>query len=82
MKYVPSWFPGAGFKRDAALWKGKMEAFVNQPYDYTKQQMVRVFLALCVPCFACHCGCVSCTFALACVTDTITPVDLCMGVRG
>lgn len=39
LKHIPSWFPGAQFKRDAALWKGKMEAFVNEPYDYTKQQM-------------------------------------------
>ena len=40
---VPAWFPGAQFKRDAAVWKGKMEAFVNEPFDYTKQQMVRYF---------------------------------------
>ena len=41
VKHIPSWFPGAQFKRDAAVWKGKMEAFVNEPFDYTKQQMVR-----------------------------------------
>ncbi|KAI1798262.1 cytochrome P450 [Ganoderma leucocontextum] len=39
LKHIPSWFPGAQFKRDAAVWKGKMEALVNEPYDYTKQQM-------------------------------------------
>ena len=39
--HVPSWFPGAQFKRDAEVWKSKMEAFVNEPYDFTKQQMVR-----------------------------------------
>ncbi|KAI0635121.1 cytochrome P450 [Trametes polyzona] len=39
LKYIPSWFPGAGFKRDAAVWKGKMEAFVNVPYEFTKDQM-------------------------------------------
>ncbi|KAI0701738.1 cytochrome P450 [Earliella scabrosa] len=48
LKYVPSWFPGAQFKRDAALWKGKMEAFVNEPYDYTKQQMKQ---GTAVPCY-------------------------------
>ena len=41
VKHIPSWFPGAQFKRDAEVWKSKMEAFVNEPYDFTKQQMVR-----------------------------------------
>ncbi|TBU57403.1 cytochrome P450 [Dichomitus squalens] len=39
LKHIPSWFPGARFKRDAAVWKGKMEAFVNEPFEFTKQQM-------------------------------------------
>ena len=41
MKHIPSWFPGAQFKRDAAIWKGKMEGFVNTPYEFTKNEMVR-----------------------------------------
>lgn len=46
VKHIPSWFPGAQFKRDAAVWKGKMEALVNEPYEFTKQQMVRSLGAL------------------------------------
>ncbi|KAI0360725.1 cytochrome P450 [Trametes cingulata] len=48
LKYVPAWFPGAGFKRNAAVWKGKMEAFVNVPYEYTKTQMRQ---GTAVPCY-------------------------------
>ena len=40
VKHIPSWFPGAQFKRDAEVWKGKMEAFVNKPFDFTKDEMV------------------------------------------
>ncbi|KAI0777579.1 cytochrome P450 [Trametes elegans] len=48
LKYIPSWFPGAGFKRNAAVWKGKMEAVVNTPFDYTKDQMRK---GTAVPCY-------------------------------
>ncbi|KAI0717422.1 cytochrome P450 [Cerioporus squamosus] len=48
LRHIPSWFPGAQFKRDAALWKGKMEAFVNEPFDFTKQQMAQ---GTAVPCY-------------------------------
>ena len=41
MKHIPTWFPGAQFKRDAEVWKGKMEAFVNKPFDYAREEMVR-----------------------------------------
>lgn len=30
-----------GFKRDARIWKQKMEEFVDVPYDYVKAQMAR-----------------------------------------
>ncbi|RPD65443.1 cytochrome P450 [Lentinus tigrinus ALCF2SS1-7] len=48
LKHIPSWFPGAQFKRDAAVWKGKMEAFVSEPYEFTRQQMKR---GTAVPCY-------------------------------
>ncbi|KAI0826666.1 cytochrome P450 [Trametes gibbosa] len=48
LKHIPAWFPGARFKRDAAVWKSKMEAFVNVPYDYTKDQMRQ---GTAVPCY-------------------------------
>ncbi|KAH0826313.1 cytochrome P450 [Lanmaoa asiatica] len=34
LKHLPDWFPGAGFKRNAAMWKKKMEEFVDEPYAF------------------------------------------------
>lgn len=38
VKYVPSWFPGAGFKRKAQAWKN-LENVANQPYEFVRKQM-------------------------------------------
>lgn len=40
LQYLPSWFPGAAFKRNASLWKAKMEESVDKPYEYVKTTMV------------------------------------------
>ncbi|KAJ7152095.1 cytochrome P450 [Mycena filopes] len=39
LKYVPSWLPGAGFKRDAEVWKILARRFVDVPLAETKRQM-------------------------------------------
>lgn len=39
LKYVPSWFPGAGFKKKAAEWKGYAVALKNLPFNHVKDQM-------------------------------------------
>jgi len=39
LKYVPSWFPGAGFKRKANEWKKSVQASAIVPYEYVKDQM-------------------------------------------
>jgi hypothetical protein len=44
LKYLPSWMPGAGFKKKARVWKKKMEDFVDRPYEYVKNSMVSVRL--------------------------------------
>jgi hypothetical protein len=44
VKHIPTWFPGAGFKRNAIVWKAKMEEFVQKPYDYLKNNMVGVHI--------------------------------------
>ena len=36
MKYVPAWFPGAKFKRQAREWKKAVDAMANVPYDAIK----------------------------------------------
>ncbi|KAJ7697221.1 cytochrome P450 [Mycena rosella] len=39
LKYVPSWFPGAGFKRQAQEWKQLARAMIDTPFAETKRQM-------------------------------------------
>ncbi|EJF63642.1 cytochrome P450 [Dichomitus squalens LYAD-421 SS1] len=39
LKYLPTWFPGAGFKRKASKWKAKIEEFVNKPFDMVVARM-------------------------------------------
>ncbi|KAF5309415.1 hypothetical protein D9619_012388 [Psilocybe cf. subviscida] len=39
MKYVPSWFPGAGFKKKAAYWKKVNQKVVELPFDHVAQQI-------------------------------------------
>ncbi|EIW75777.1 cytochrome P450 [Coniophora puteana RWD-64-598 SS2] len=41
LQHLPNWMPGAGFKRSAVTWKKKMEEFVDQPYEYTQEEMKR-----------------------------------------
>ena len=40
LKYVPSWFPGAGFQKKAAHWKGLAKAVIENPFRYVKEQLV------------------------------------------
>lgn len=39
MKYVPSWFPGAGFKHLAAAWKKNLENTADIPYEFVQESM-------------------------------------------
>ncbi|KAF8995974.1 cytochrome P450 [Cyathus striatus] len=39
LRHLPNWFPGAAFKRNAAIWKAKMEEFVDTPYEFVKNSM-------------------------------------------
>ena len=38
--YVPSWFPGAGFKKKAAHWRKLSETLVEKPFHYVQEQLV------------------------------------------
>jgi hypothetical protein len=40
LKYVPSWFPGAGFQNKAALWRDATNAMADKPFDYVQEQLV------------------------------------------
>ncbi|KAJ3885059.1 cytochrome P450 [Lentinula edodes] len=39
LKYVPSWFPGASFKRKAQKWNGILAATITPPFMKVKQAM-------------------------------------------
>ena len=44
LKFVPSWFPGAGFQIKAAYWKGVTRSMIEIPFRYVEEQLV-----------GCHC---------------------------
>ena len=46
LKYVPSWFPGAGFKKKAKYWSQVNASMLQKPYDFVKEQIVRDFFFL------------------------------------
>jgi hypothetical protein len=41
LKYVPDWFPGAQFKRDAKEWRKAALEFRDAPFEATKRDLVR-----------------------------------------
>ena len=41
LKYVPSWFPGAGFQKKAAHWKAVNTSLKEKPFRYVQKQLVR-----------------------------------------
>jgi hypothetical protein len=43
LKYVPSWFPGAGFQKKAAHWSQVNTSMIQRPFDYVKDQLVGFF---------------------------------------
>ena len=42
LKYIPSWFPGAGFKKKAARWRDGVNAMAENPFRHVQEQLVRV----------------------------------------
>lgn len=40
VKHLPSWFPGAGFKRKAAVWKAQIEEGADAPFQWMKDRLV------------------------------------------
>jgi cytochrome P450 len=40
LKYVPDWFPGAGFKRKAKAWRKLSDSMLNVPYEMTKPKIL------------------------------------------
>ena len=42
LKYVPSWFPGAGFQKKAARWREATNTMAENPFRYVQEQSVQV----------------------------------------
>ena len=42
LKYVPSWFPGAGFQKKAARWREGIIAMSENPFRHVQEQLVQV----------------------------------------
>jgi len=40
MKFIPAWFPGAGWKKKAEYWREISEQFVHWPWNRVKEQLV------------------------------------------
>jgi hypothetical protein len=43
LKYVPSWFPGAGFQKKAAHWRGFVNTMADKPFRHVQEQLVYKF---------------------------------------
>ena len=43
---MPSWFPGAGFKRQAMEWRRRFDFLSNVPHSWVKAQIVSVYSIL------------------------------------
>jgi hypothetical protein len=41
LKYVPSWFPGAGFQKKAAHWRALNASVKETPFRHVQDQLVR-----------------------------------------
>ena len=42
LKYVPSWFPGAGFQKKAARWRQAVNAMAEKPFRHVQEQLVQI----------------------------------------
>ncbi|KDQ21382.1 hypothetical protein BOTBODRAFT_168660 [Botryobasidium botryosum FD-172 SS1] len=52
LKHVPSWFPGAGFKRTAKAFKAELDDAVQRPFDHVKAELAA---GTAVPSFTSNC---------------------------
>lgn len=50
LKYVPSWIPGAGFKKDALEWRRQLSSMQDTPFTEMKRRMVFFLISGVVSC--------------------------------
>lgn len=46
VKFVPAWFPGAGFQKKAQHWRELAHEFIDRPFIVVKNALVRIFIFL------------------------------------
>jgi len=46
LKYIPSWFPGAEFKRRAKFWRDVNKAVTDIPFERVEAELVRYTFTL------------------------------------
>jgi hypothetical protein len=46
VRFVPSWFPGAGWKRQGEAWRKRLDTLSSVPHEWAKQQMVCDYFSL------------------------------------
>ena len=44
LKYVPSWFPGAGFQKKAARWKEAINTMAEKPFRHVQEELVQIHI--------------------------------------
>jgi hypothetical protein len=47
LKRLPEWVPGAGFKKDARMWREMMETYRDGPFEEARSLIVSRVVALC-----------------------------------
>ena len=40
VKFIPEWFPGAGWKKKGNAWRRHLMRFVNEPFEVAKDMIV------------------------------------------
>lgn len=45
VRYVPDWFPGANFQRQAKSWRVPVMGMLNKPYAYYHKRVVSLSIS-------------------------------------
>ena len=48
LRFVPEWFPGAGWKKTAREWRQLSDRQLNTGYEWTLEQIVRILEDSCI----------------------------------
>jgi hypothetical protein len=43
LRYVPEWFPGAGWKREASKWRKEKESLMNETFNIGMKYTARAY---------------------------------------